>query len=64
MVHTEPDDGTTEIFTVQNGLTALSKPGIIQVTFVVPDVLEVNDPEATPLVADDVPACQVAVDET
>jgi hypothetical protein len=32
--------------------------------FVVPDVLEVDDPQAAALVADDVPACQVPVDET
>jgi len=30
---------------------------------VVPDVLEVDDPQPTELVADDVSACQVAVDE-
>lgn len=63
MVHAEPNDRTAEIFTAQNGLAALSKPGIVQMAFVVPDVLEVDDPQATALVADDVPACQVAVDK-
>lgn len=44
IVHTEPNNCTTEIFTVQNGLTALSKPGIVEMAFMVPDVLEVYDP--------------------
>jgi len=30
---------------------------------VVSDVLEVDDPQSTELVADNVPACQVAVNE-
>ena len=32
--------------------------------FMVPDMLEVDDPQTTALVADDVPARQVAVDKT
>jgi len=36
---------------------------IARMARVVPDVLEVDDPQPTELVADDVSACQVAVDE-
>jgi len=31
--------------------------------FVAPDVLEINDPQATSVVADDVSACQIAIDK-
>jgi hypothetical protein len=64
IVHAEPNDCAAEIFTVQNGLTALSKSGAVQMAFMMPDVLEVDDPQATALVADNVPACQVTVDES
>ena len=39
------------------------KPRIVRMARVVPDVLEVDDPQSTELVSDDVSACQVAVDE-
>jgi len=64
IVHAEPNDRAAEIFAIQNGLTASSKPRIARMTRVVPDVLEVDDPQATALVADYVPTCQVAIDET
>ena len=64
IVHAESDDCAAEIFTVQNGLTALSKSGVAQMAFMMPDVLEVNNPQATALVADNVPARQVTIDET
>lgn len=41
----------------------LVKLRIVQMAGVVPNVLEVDDPQPTVLVADNVSACQVAVDE-
>lgn len=63
IVHAEPNNRTAEVFAIQNGLTRLIKPRVARVARVVPDVLEVDDPQPTELVADDVSACQVAVDE-
>ena len=63
VVQAEPNDRAAEVFAVQNGIAASPKPRIVWTTFVVPDVFEVDDPQATALVADDVPACQVTVDE-
>jgi len=63
IVHAEPNDRATEIFTVQDRLAALSRPRAVRMTLVMPDVLEIDYPEAPAFVTDDVPARQVAVDE-
>lgn len=63
IVHAEPNDCAAEVFTIQTGITALSKPRMVRMAFVAPNVLEVDDPQATALVAHDVPARQIAVDE-
>ena len=63
IVRAEPNDRATEVLAIQNGLTMLIKPQIVQMARVVPDVLKVDDPQPTELVTDDVSACQVAVDE-
>ena len=63
IVRTEPNNSTTEVLAIQNGLTVVIKLRIISMACVVFDMLEVEDPQATKLVADDVSACQVAVDE-
>jgi hypothetical protein len=63
IVHAEPNDCAAKVFTVQNGFWVLSIPRIVRMAFMVPDVLEVDDPQATALVTDDVPAREVAVDE-
>lgn len=63
IVRTEPNNSTTEVLAIQNGLTVVIKPRITSMACVASDMLEVEDPQATKLVADDVSACQVAVDE-
>ena len=64
IVRAEPNDCTAKIFAIQSGLTALPKSRISRMACVMPDVLEVENPQATELVTDDVSACQVAVDES